>query len=645
VLALQRLAGNAAVVGLLAKERSQARPLARDKNQGGGGAPAASEGGEGAPQGEAEIDDITLFERRSENKTWQAPMQSVTFFEKVVPILNVPIKITVGAQPSFETFFEAGVGPGALTNNRIGLKGDSASAAGTLHIPADSTVRVDATTALFVRAEPAVASDEWRIEAEGSGGLNLLAGAESRADVSVPVQFRLEGKSLSIDAEGRLRFEFKLDYSLGAVLAVTIIMEERKKGGANGEKAPGVPGPSGSVPPTRPPRPPDAPPIPLPDWLERGLPPKDMTPRGGRYPWRRRWDLKSEEREWILDAAVKISASGGPPAVSFEAGAGPPNPDIEALGEASKQTEDAGATADAAGAPSRVDVNAVKAAAREANAARLAIQQAIYDQEAGLEAETLPWSFWSPDPGPTVEPEGYQPPSPDEARATLEKLQPIETSAAALDDRYLSALELGAAEDPDLAGIAMAELLAIKDEAAILRNQVDEALSLTKKRDGDGEAPSDPRYTKYATPDGQLRPRYLGQELRKTFYGAFTGDSIKWMEDQVELMSEQQRDSGKPPYEPDETTGTWWYCEEVNMWFDRDVPNFVPTIDHMNPTVAEHWNDIGRKSEQPTRVRFYQGGGNRWESFRVIPKSYNSQLGGREKGTMNKTVEPTFRGP
>lgn len=620
-------------------ERRAKALLARDKENGAGGGPPAKDGSEGAGQGDTRIEDITLFDRRSENKTWKAPMKSITFFEKkiVIPVIKFPVKITVGAQPSFETVLDAGVGPGVLRDNRVGIDGDSAKAAGRLHIPADSSVRADATSALEVRAEPAGESDELRAEASGSGGLNLIATAEARPELSAPVEFRLEGKSVYIDAEGQLRFEFKLAYSLGAVLTASIVVEEKKKGSGSTPDKPGAPG---SLPPTRPPRPSDAPPIQLPDWLDRALPPKDMTPRGGRYVWRNRWDLKSEEREWILGASVKISAAGGPATVAFDPGGSPPEPDLLELAKSAKETEDEGGP-EASQEPA-VDVNAVKAAAHEANQARFDVQQAIWDKEANLEDEAAPPIFLPPNM-PLLEPEGYEQPSPEETHEMLASLKPIEAAAAALDERYMAALELASAEDADLTRIAEVEFQAISDEAAILSTQLDEAVGVKKKKSDGGEGPTDPRYTKYATPDGNLIPPY-SEDQRYYFYPHDYYPDIKsWMEDKVQDMTMNQVESGQPPRKPS-FPGDWWFSQVEGLWLDRDVDNQIPTIDH-RPPVWSHWNRGGNATDQERRREWYNGDGSPDSKLIVISKHKNSSLGSADSWKMFKVVKPTFRGP
>jgi hypothetical protein len=642
VVALQSVAGNAAVARLMSGFGSNTL-LARDTDDGAGGGRPGPQGGEGAPQGEMTLDDITLFERQSESRTWQAPMNSITIFEKVIPIpaIKFPIKITIRAEPSFETLLEGGVGAGVIRNIHAGIGGDSAKAAGELHIPADFNARAEATAALVVRGEPAKPSDEWRAEVQGSGGLNAIGTAPAMAEVNVPVQFRVEGKSAYIDAEAALEVEFKLDYSLGAVVTASIIIEEKKTPKDGGPGAADAPR---SVPPTRPPRPPDAPPIELPDWLDRVLPPEDMTPKGGRQVWRHRWELKSGEKVWHFEANLKISAAGDAGQVGFDPAVSPATPDLKELTDVSVKTEDS--SEGGASKSPEVDVNSLKAATHEANAARFEIQKQIYDRQKALkEPSVLGPHWWDWPQGDPLGP-SWPVERPDDPRQELEQLQPLEEAAAALDDRYMATLEVvaSASDDADLTAMAMGELDAIDDQAAMLRTQLD---ALGAKPKASSAGPTDPRYTRYALPDGRLRDDFRGKKLRPKFYGKnFSADTLDWMKWQVQDTSERQRESGKKPFEPD-IPGTWWFCDadDINMWFNADVRQAAPSLDHRRPTVARHWNTIGRASDQSTRRAFFNGGGNPHHAFEIIPVSYNSQLGGREKEDMDQTVEPTFRGP
>ena len=64
-------------------------------------------------------------------------------------------------------------------------------------------------------------------------------------------------------------------------------------------------------------------------------------------------------------------------------------------------------------------------------------------------------------------------------------------------------------------------------------------------------------------------------------------------------------------------------------------------LDHYNPTVVSHWNNIGHNSPQSVRESFY----NDPNALRILSDDENRRLGREEVARYTRTVGENFRGP
>lgn len=76
------------------------------------------------------------------------------------------------------------------------------------------------------------------------------------------------------------------------------------------------------------------------------------------------------------------------------------------------------------------------------------------------------------------------------------------------------------------------------------------------------------------------------------------------------------------------------------LWLVHDQ-NEQPTLDHTRPTVVGHWNTTGRTTDYAPRKRFYDFEG---ADVVVVPKTLNSEAGGRESASYTPRVTRSFRG-
>lgn len=71
--------------------------------------------------------------------------------------------------------------------------------------------------------------------------------------------------------------------------------------------------------------------------------------------------------------------------------------------------------------------------------------------------------------------------------------------------------------------------------------------------------------------------------------------------------------------------------------------NTIASIDH-KPSVVDHWNDIGRKTDQKTRKDYFNADGGQVTLY-IVPLSQNSSDGASAKTNYKYTVTKTFKGP
>ncbi|MGE0827389.1 MAG: DUF4157 domain-containing protein [Candidatus Binatia bacterium] len=146
--------------------------------------------------------------------------------------------------------------------------------------------------------------------------------------------------------------------------------------------------------------------------------------------------------------------------------------------------------------------------------------------------------------------------------------------------------------------------------------------------------------TKYVEIDSQgrrmLREEYQGSFMIRTrMYGSGRGYGAegKTHRDKIIKSLRRNKDGTSNP------DGLYW--EPENGRIVELKPPTDPTVEH-RPSVVEHWNSEGRKTNQKNRRSFFTFSG-KLNEMKVIDRQRNSELGG--EGTYNPVVEDTFKGP
>ncbi|MEV6824442.1 hypothetical protein [Amycolatopsis sp. NPDC051102] len=145
---------------------------------------------------------------------------------------------------------------------------------------------------------------------------------------------------------------------------------------------------------------------------------------------------------------------------------------------------------------------------------------------------------------------------------------------------------------------------------------------------------------------GEIRSEYRRDgKFRPTFYGGFNGAAeAKRGRELSRLMSLKFKEAAKWQKDPVYTMSSSYICPGK----DYDSPHLVAGIgntainlDHRNPSVIQHWNGTGRKSDQVTRTAFF----NQLDNLHGMCGTCNKSNGAAESGTGIWNVEPGFKGP
>ena len=143
--------------------------------------------------------------------------------------------------------------------------------------------------------------------------------------------------------------------------------------------------------------------------------------------------------------------------------------------------------------------------------------------------------------------------------------------------------------------------------------------------------------SKYVTRQGRkylLKPEYSSKEfIRDTFYGKSYRPAVyNWRDGLVNKL----RSAGGLRH-PTDPTKYWW---KFKYW-SKAILRESPTVDHKTQPVVDHWEATGRKTDQDTRKNYF----NDTSGCEVVPYGENSSMGAKLKGSYNKQVTRTFRGP
>lgn len=134
---------------------------------------------------------------------------------------------------------------------------------------------------------------------------------------------------------------------------------------------------------------------------------------------------------------------------------------------------------------------------------------------------------------------------------------------------------------------------------------------------------------KYALKPGNDTKEFI----RDTFYGkSYRPGVYIWRDGLVNVV----RASGglRHPVTP---YLYWWN----GKYWDKRITNQSPTVDHKSQPVVDHWNSVGRTKDQNFRKTYF----NDISGCEVVPYGQNSSMGAKLKGSYNKFVVGTFRGP
>ncbi|WP_290057462.1 phage tail protein [Amycolatopsis solani] len=145
---------------------------------------------------------------------------------------------------------------------------------------------------------------------------------------------------------------------------------------------------------------------------------------------------------------------------------------------------------------------------------------------------------------------------------------------------------------------------------------------------------------------GEIRSEYRRDgKFRPTFYGGFNGAAdAKRGRELSRLMSLKFKEAPKWQGDPVYKMSSSYICPGK----DYNSPHLVPGIgktainlDHRSPSVIQHWNKDGRKSDQATRNTFY----NKLDNLYGMCGTCNKSNGAAESGSGLWNVEPGFKGP
>lgn len=145
------------------------------------------------------------------------------------------------------------------------------------------------------------------------------------------------------------------------------------------------------------------------------------------------------------------------------------------------------------------------------------------------------------------------------------------------------------------------------------------------------------RFSEYVE-NGMIMTIYRGKKFRPTFYGGFNADAKRYGTRHFNRLIKEKKDEhgrwGSDPLYPDPKAYPCPACGQLK----RNVKGpGIFSLDHRKE-VAEHWNDIGSKKDQNTRVDFYSDTSN----LDPMCQSCNSSKSGP---SVIPNVTENFRGP
>ncbi|MFB6977783.1 phage tail protein [Streptomyces scopuliridis] len=145
------------------------------------------------------------------------------------------------------------------------------------------------------------------------------------------------------------------------------------------------------------------------------------------------------------------------------------------------------------------------------------------------------------------------------------------------------------------------------------------------------------RFSDYVE-NGMIKAVYRGKSFRPTFYGGFNSAAKKYGTRAFNrLVKEKADDPARWRNDPLFHDPRGYRCPKCDELKRNVKGKGIFTLDH-RVEVAQHWNDIGRKRDQNTRVDFYS------ETSNLDPmcQSCNSSKNGP---SLILNVPETFRGP
>ncbi|MEU4250300.1 hypothetical protein AB0F15_23095 [Amycolatopsis sp. NPDC026612] len=145
---------------------------------------------------------------------------------------------------------------------------------------------------------------------------------------------------------------------------------------------------------------------------------------------------------------------------------------------------------------------------------------------------------------------------------------------------------------------------------------------------------------------GEIRSEHrTNGKFRPTFYGGFSGAAnAKRAGELSRLMSLKFKEAAKWKNDPVYQLGSSYICpgKDYNSpHLVAGIGNTAINLDHRSPSVIQHWNTIGRKSDQATRNTFF----NKLDNLYGMCGTCNKSNGAAESGTGIWNVEPGFKGP
>ncbi|MFJ6436206.1 hypothetical protein [Streptomyces sp. NPDC091416] len=145
------------------------------------------------------------------------------------------------------------------------------------------------------------------------------------------------------------------------------------------------------------------------------------------------------------------------------------------------------------------------------------------------------------------------------------------------------------------------------------------------------------RFSEYVE-NGMIMAIYRGKKFRPTFYGGFNAEAKRYGARHFNRLVKEKKDNhGKWGSDPLYSDPKAYPCPACGQ-LKRNVKGpGIFSLDHRQE-VAEHWNDIGRKKDQNTRVEFYSDTSN----LDPMCQSCNSTKNGP---SVIPNVTEKFRGP